>query len=64
MKWTDNIVMLLITVVSYVGEDANCTNDGNNAAPLDIFPQVYVLSVRFQFFPIIEILKFYTLNFK
>lgn len=29
MKWTDDIVMLLITVVSYVGEDANCTNDGN-----------------------------------
>lgn len=29
MKWTDDIVKLLITVVSYVGEDADCTNDGN-----------------------------------
>ena len=29
MKWTDDIVMLLITVVSYVGEDDNCTNNGN-----------------------------------
>jgi len=29
MKWTDDIVRLLITVVSYVGEDTDCTNDGN-----------------------------------
>ena len=58
MKWTDDIVMLLITVCSYVGEDANCTNDGNNAAPLDLFSQVDVLSVCFQLFPIIEILKY------
>ena len=57
MKWTYDIVMLLITVVSYVGEDANYTNDGNNVAPLDIFPQVDVLSICFHLFPIIEILK-------
>lgn len=29
MKWTDDVVRLLIAVVSYVGEDADCTNDGN-----------------------------------
>lgn len=29
MKWTDDVVRLLIRVVSYVGEDADCTNDGN-----------------------------------
>jgi hypothetical protein len=27
MKWTDDIVRLLITVVSYVGEDVDCTDD-------------------------------------
>jgi hypothetical protein len=27
MKWMDDIVRLLITVVSYVGEDVDCTND-------------------------------------
>jgi len=29
MKWTDDIVSSLISVVSYVGEDADYTNDGN-----------------------------------
>ena len=29
MKWTYDIVILLITVGSYVHEDAKCTNDGN-----------------------------------
>ena len=37
MKWTDGIFMLLITVVSYVGEDANCTNDGNKRKDLILY---------------------------
>eukprot|EP01018_Ginkgo_biloba_P021472 Gb_24200 [translate_table: standard] len=30
MKWTDSMVRLLITVVLYVGEDVDCTNNNND----------------------------------